>query len=184
MSKLRPAKVPFVLPSPAAETDLRPLCRHSDRCEATVYVIVHDPETYSDRSLVWLRLGQVYLRKFDKPYKRWELQAYLGDATDFEHDSAKVICLPIIGLEWDDLFVHYHQTRLNGWVDHQNAEDFHVPRAGYNPLKEKDTVACDRCENKHPMVEKYIPPNDLELFKAVAGKRVEIVIGPVLPKED
>lgn len=160
---------------PLKPTDLRAITRRADRCVTTVRVQM-DWETHID----WLTFGEAQLRLHEKQGV-WDLMAYLnGGATDFEHDSAYALSLPLIGLAWERLY--HHRSTFTAWV-HPAAEsrDFRVPRSGYNPMALGVAQTCRRCTPHHPIVPEghYQPPFDAELYKLVAGKRVEITIGTV-----
>lgn len=165
-------------------TDLRSITRHPDRCLTTVSLQV-DWKT----KLEWLRFGEANIQYFEKR-KTWSLKAYLpAGATDFEHDSAHALQLPLIGLQFGDLTIHYHTIFLVAWVDPNEFDGFRIPRPGYDPMNLPGATKCNSKECRktpHIIVPEghYAgPPKDLELFRAVAGKRVEICIGPVFPEE-
>jgi hypothetical protein len=171
------------------ETDLRSICRDSDRCSTTVKIRMD-----WDVKGLWLRLGQTNItrRGGDNNPGCWQLEAYFKDGvTDFEHDSVKAISIPLIGLELDGLGIHYHKTWLNAWIDPNNADDFRVPGSGYDPTKLKDAhvckdKSCRRADPKgHIIVPEgfYLPPRNLELYDKVRGKRVEILVGPKFETE-
>jgi hypothetical protein len=179
------------------ETDLRSICRESKRCFASVrldfgWVEGHDRQVQVD----WLKLGQVNItRQSDRDTGRFRLEAYLENATDVEHDSARCVRLPLIGLTLDPLAVHYHLTNFVAWVDPNVGDDeydFAVPRPGYDPRKHSDAYVCKdkscqeededgKKQKSHYVVPQgfYSPPFDAELYKVVKGKRVEISIGPM-----
>lgn len=166
------------------KTDLRAICRRSDTCLTTVSLRM----SWADRDFEWLVLGEAQLTSRDGGNKGWQLRAYLtSGVTDFEHDSGYALRLPLIGCELDS--VYYHSTHIVGYIDPELRDhpDFHVPRSGYNPMKHEDAIECEECEgDPHIIVPegRYVPPFDIELFEAVKGKRVEIHIGPVVPKDD
>jgi hypothetical protein len=167
-------------------TDLRAVCRRSDTCITTVHLCLESDR----RDFEWLVLGEAQLESGRRGRGRM-LKAYLTTGvTDFEHDSAYALQLPLIGVELDA--VYYHSTHLVGYVDPELGSftpSFHVPRPGYNPMDHEDAFECDEGHCKkdpHIIVpeDHYVPPFDKELFEAVRGKRVEIHIGPVVPEED
>jgi len=171
-------------------TDLRSITRRSDTCH-TVVTIHLDWET----KIKWLEFGEANIRsQRDNNDGRWSLNAYMGGGvTDFEHDSAYALQLPLIGLRLGSLAILYHQTRLDAWIDPDAADkfsqDFRVPRSGYNPMGHKDAHVCKQCKDEskgHVIVPEgfYVPPFDLELYQAVRGKRVEILIGPTFKEEE
>jgi len=166
-------------------TDLRSITRRSDTCVTTVCL----RRSYKDRDFKWLVLGEAHLTSRDGGNKGWNLKAYLtSGVTDFEHDSAHALDLPLIGVQLDS--VYYHSTHITGYIDPEmDSSSFRVPLPGYNPMKHEDAIECndDRCEkDPHIIVPEglYTPPFNRGLFDAVRGKRVEIHIGPVTPKED
>lgn len=174
-TKERPPK-----PDLPAAADLRPITRSSDRLVTRVQLNIDFNK--SD----WLLFGMSDLR-FHENLKQWSLQAYLdGGATDFEHDSAYAIRLPLVGLHFDSLF--YHQPRFTAWVDATNPRDFNVPTAGYDPRKMEGAHRCKTCTGKesHVIVPEdfYVPPFDPALFNMVKGQRVEITIGFVSEEDE
>jgi len=191
----REAEKPEPVVSPlVAETDLRNITRRSDRLKTVVRIHLNW-ETKRD----WLVLGETQIRaqKDGGGDGRWRLEAYLGKGvTDFEHDSAYAVRLPLIGLQLGPLAVSYHRTELFAWVDPNEdpafSPDFRVPRPGYNPMTHPDIHVCKTkgCLEDNPkghiIVPQgfYVPPFDAELYEAVRGKKVEISIGPVYEKDE
>lgn len=189
MSRQRPEPEEVKLPP---LTDLRAVSRDPKRCVTHVYIQTNpwDRERHE-----WLIFGAAQLRhqKESSPDGRFRLEGRMtSGVTDFEHDSAFVVRLPLIGVQFDGLLIHNHYAFLVGWVDPDGADDFHVPGPGYDPTKHKDAHRCKMKEcvkedpKSHIIVPEgfYVPPFDPELYKLVRGKRVEIRIGPVLPEED
>lgn len=168
-------------------TDLKDISRAPDRCQ-TIVTLVLDWDT----KLRWLVLGESRIRtQRDRPDGRWRLEAYLkAGVTDFEHDSAYALRLPLIGVHFEG--VEYHQTRLTAWVDPNEADDFHVPKPGYNPMKHPKIHVCkgEHCTRDDPsghiIVPEglYVPPFEADLYRAVRGKQVEILISPVRKDEE
>jgi hypothetical protein len=169
------------------ENDLRSITRESERCLTVVTLHLN-----WEKRVTWLKLGQVQLRhQRDSHDGRWRLEAYLpAGVTDFEHDSAYLIKLPLIGVVFEG--IDYHQTKLIAWVDSSEPRDFHVPLPGYNPMEHPKAFVCDekdggyRCKTPHKIIPEdlYVPPFNRELFDAVKGKKVEILVTPVFPKEE
>src|SRR5512135_114933 len=176
---------------PYVETiDVIKLCRNPKRAFCSVWLY---PDWDRRNKIEWIRLGEASLRPSrDNADGRWTLDARMaGGVTDFEHDTAYVIKLPLIGVGFDGLAIHYTRIHLIGWVDPNELEDFRVPPPGYDPVKDPGTYSCKdkRCLEEHPKGHPIIPegmwlpkPNE-ELFRRVAGKRVEIIMGPVV-KDD
>ena len=154
------------------------------RCDVLVRVAVQT-------TIPWLVLGEVSLTT-NKPLGRWSLNAKMANyVTDAEHDIAYVASLPLIGVQFDDLGVFHSITNLVGWIDPDGVDNFRIPPPGYNPAKHPDARTCKayplcRDGGGHVVVpEGYWQPTvNLELFKKVAGKRVEIRIAPVIPGEE
>jgi hypothetical protein len=172
------------------ETDLRDISRESDVCSTIVRLSLDWDRDSPRRPVIdWLKFGQANLRRHNDSSHdgRYSIEAYLKEGvTDFEHDSAYALRLPLVGVQLASLPVLYHNTILVGWVDSahdEGYEEFHVPRPGYNPMEHPKAVTCEdeHCAEKHIIVPEgfYVPPFDLELFNFVRGKRVEIIIGPV-----
>jgi hypothetical protein len=176
----------------ALETDLREISRESDICSTVVRLSLDwNRDDARPPVIDWLKFGQANLRRqIDSSHDgRYRLEAYLKEGvTDFEHDSAYALRLPLVGVQLSTLPVLYHNTILVGWVDSaqdEDYEDFHVPRPGYNPMKHPEAHICksEYCkrDEEHIIVPEgfYVPPFDQELFDFVKGKRVEIIMGPV-----
>lgn len=169
------------------KTDLREVTRDAARCLTTVFV---EPDWDSANRYKWLVFGAAILRpaRDGRSDGRWKLQAHLTEgATDFEHSSGYALGLPLIGVQFES--VEAHQTRLFGWVDPDDADGFHVPRPGYNPMKHPKAKMCEggrdcRRGEKHIILPDgmWYPPIDVELYRAVRGKKVEIRIG--IPHDD
>ena len=171
------------------ETDLRGITREVGSCLTVVSVYTSFGEPSKVR---WLVFGEADLRH-NEPTNTWMLVAYLRDgATDFEHDSAYALQLPLIGLAMRDLSCH--QTTFGAWVDPNDDRlggGFRVPKPGYDPWALPGSSKCAHrsCWKggaKGPLIvpEGHYtgPPRDEDLFAAVRGKRVELVVGrPMSP---
>jgi len=168
------------------KTDLRHSCREPAVCITRVFLI---PERF-ENPVEWLVLGQATLRNdhnSNDKVNRWELRSYLNGATDFEHDSAYTLVLPLMGVEFKG--VEYHTTEVTGIIPvdclTEFGESFHVPLPGYNPLKHPKTEPCQHCERNHrePHVivpeDLYTPPVNRELYELVKGREVLIRFSPV-----
>ena len=175
---------------PVKETDLLSLSRGTDKSRSYVY-LEWDWET----RIKWLTFGQATLRTNDRRDGRWTLEARMGHgATDGEHDTAIVLRLPLIGVEFE--WADHHQFRFHGYVEpgldaKDRSNGFHVPRPGYDPTKHPKAEMCNGkydgkknwCKwgdgKKHVIVPEgfYVPPFDPELYKLVAGKRVQLLLG-------
>jgi hypothetical protein len=183
---------------PVKETDLRAVSRDADRLLCAVRIdLGWDKSIGGELRLTWLQAGEAQLRtQRDRNDGRWRLEAHLGgNACDEEHDTAWAFRLPIIGLQLGALAVHYSQTHFDAWVDPSldpEDHDFCVPRPGYNPAALPEARTCNGKRNckwgdgkPHVIIPGgfYVPPFDAELYEAVRGKRVEIVIGPAHKEE-
>jgi len=166
-------------------TDLRSITRRSDKWHTIVTVETHD-DTGFRKNITWLEFGEVQLRSTGRESGAdgcYELRAYLlENVVDFEHDSAYALSLPLIGVRLGPMAVHYHQVSLCGWIDPNVDDNFRVPRPKYNPMALADT----RRDKELTIVPEgfYLPPFDVELYKAVRGKKVEITISPVYKDEE
>lgn len=166
-------------------TNLTGITRNADRCETRVRIHM-DWDTRID----WLVFGQAQIRHRSSEHDgRWRLEARMGfGATDQEEDSAYALRLPIVGLQIGPMAVNYHTTHFIAWVDADGMDDFHVPIPGYNPISHPDTTKCTSkgCEPKgHPILPEgfYVPPFEEDLYRMVAGQRIEIFIGTVVEED-
>lgn len=159
--------------------DLRRISRNPRKCLTTVGLRI-DWTT----QLIWLRFGEAEIQYNDQT-NVWTLGAYMGfGATDFEHDSAHILKLPLVGLKLE--MVIGHMSILTAFI-HGDGEQFHVPpNSKYNPMKLPEACICKekRCGKPHPIVPEgfYVPPYNRELHRRVMGKRVEIRMGLFWPK--
>jgi len=173
--------------------DLRSITPHPDKCRTVVRVELSFGETEH-----WIKLGQTEIRKHQLGNRShengWRLEARIPGATDGDHSAAYAIRLPLIGLHFEGILAGF--TRFVAWVDPSEEpeegddhSDFNVPPPDYDPRKHPQAVACPRCKgsDKHVFLPDgyrlYVPPFDPELYQAVRGKRVEILVGPVFKDE-
>lgn len=166
-------------------TDLREITRNASIAHTKIYLTRRDEEGYK-KQVLWLEFGE--LSRIWQREGKTLIGAYLVEgATDFEHDSAYALRLPLIGMQFQD--IHYHATTFVAWVDPDGADEFRVPRPGYNPLRHPKAIRCGdgHCvDDPHVIVPEGFyagAPFDPELFRAVAGLQVEIQVGVVQPKE-
>lgn len=176
---------------PVKETDLLSISRGTDKCRSYVS-LEWDWET----RVTWLKFGEATLRKKGEKHDgRWDLEARMGlGATDFEHDTAYALRLPLVGVEFE--WADHHQFRFRAFVDatmdpKPTRNGFHVPLPGYNPTKHPDAKMCSgKYDGKkswckwgdgeaHVIIPEgfYVPPFNAELYKLVSGKRVELILG-------
>jgi len=164
--------------------DLRGITREPDR-HLTRVKLYHD----HFRGKEWIIMGQARLVARDRSQgpSVWTFDAYLpANVTDFEHDSAYAIRMGLVGVEFKN--VYYGHTEIVAVIDPMDFEGFHVPSPGYNPMKLEGAHQCmsDHCKREpHIVVPEgnYVPPNNVDLFRMVRGRFVEITFG-VPPKEE
>lgn len=165
----------YIAPVSPPKLDFIKLCRDSEswRTLITVYL---DYERFE-----WMRLGQIRLQKrSDHAHAEiWDMFAYLQNATDFEHDSALVFKMELVGVAFDGF--DYGRTRFSGWIK-GDPDSFRVPNQDYNPLEHPKATRCKmkECANPHLIVPEgcYIPLPNPEMLSLVVGRRVEVVTGP------
>jgi hypothetical protein len=174
-----------------AETDLLSVTRGVDRCLSEVFIF------NGGRRSIWLRFGEARLN-FREKRDSWQLAAYLSEGVcDFEHDSAFALQLQLVGLTYKG--TEYHRSTFTAWVEFDDQEGFRVPKPGYNPMKHPKATTCAGIYNekkglyckwnegeKHIIVPEgmYVPPFEPKLWRMLRGKKVEIELGPALPKEE
>ncbi len=159
-------------PKPFPElVDLRAVTREADRF--LTQVIIHNPHTMGQH--IWIQAGLSDLSKGKRPFLRIRLDY---GVTDFEHDSAIAVTLPLVGLKFKSA---YNGTVFaEGWIN--PTEPFNVPPPGYNPAGAEGVHLCDHypiCKkDPHPMIDNFVPPEDRELWNKIRGWRVEIILSP------
>jgi hypothetical protein len=182
---------------PVKETDLLSISRGTDKCRSYV-TMEWDWET----QITWLKFGEATLRTNDRRDGKWTLEARMGHgACDPEHDTAFALRLPLIGVEFE--WADHHMFRFHGFVEpgldpNDRHNTFHVPPPGYDPTKHPKAETCNGkydgkknwCKwgdgKKHIIVPEgfYVPPFDPELYKLVAGKRIQIMLGKSHDKDE
>lgn len=177
------ANIPVVVP-----IDFRPMSRDSDKC---LTVVTLYPDWDTQNAIRWIHAGQTTLRKrqASRSGTSYDLTCNVRDrATDFEHSSAYIFILPLIGVTFSDM--HYHRTTFQGWIDPNILPDdsmdaFHVPPFTYDPFKHEDSTKCTSCKGKEKhWIVPYLPSHNPTLYKAVKGMKVEIVVSPVFPDDE
>ena len=161
--------------------DLRSITRSSDRAFTRVILIDDYAFEHVDRRIDWILLGESNLRTDVR--EPW-LESHLNKGvTDFEHDSAYALRLPLIGLTLGGLAVMNNVVHFKAWINPNRPDDFHVPEPKYDPTKHPDACECPDCkgDDRHIIVPEgfYVPPANPELFEKVRGRQVEIQIGTV-----
>ena len=119
--------------------------------------------------------GQLAIEKGGEAH----LKAYLTEGTtDFEHDSAYALCLPLVGVSLERVL--YHRTMVRAWVS-SDPEYFRVPASSDYSLEAEDCEA-EWCRSRpHKTVPEGLysgAPFDEELFRKVRGLRVMIHFSP------
>jgi hypothetical protein len=164
--------------------DLRAITRNSDKIITRIYVC----DSFHTRQQRWITLGECKLmRPVERSPMRWLLAAYLTDGvTDFEHDSAYALRLPLLALHFD--MWEMGQAWFYAIIDPNDPDEFHVPPPGYNPMEHKEARLCKEghCKKEpHIIVPEdfYTPPHDAKLYRKVACRPVLITIGVAHEKE-
>jgi len=131
----------------------------------------------------WITCGRIKLQFPDSRGARPAiLSARAGyGITDFEHDSAYIFQIPVVGFEVS--FVEngmvYAECVIGGEPD-----DLRVPtKAGYDPTKLEGADVCtsESCKKPHGIVpEGYYagPPTSEEIWRSLVSRKLEIVFGP------
>lgn len=166
---------------PVPTLDLRRFCRDINTVK-TIISLLWD----SEHEFPWIHLGQIRLLKRgnDHNYYRgvWTLDSFVQGHTDEEHDSAHILSMQLIGVDFG--MILYGQTEIHAYVDPNLSPycQFSVPEPDYDPLK--DATPCDHCrgEEAHLFVN-YLPPDNRELYQQVRGKRIIIRTGKVFDEE-
>jgi hypothetical protein len=155
------------------KTDLCSITCDSDK----VKTIVRLCDEFGHRDLEWLIFGRcgVRLARENQRPARWWLQAHLAKgATDWEHDNAFALRLPLVAIEMQ--MVLGSNVILGALIDGRDPADFRVPPPGYDPIAEGEICKDEHCGRRHPVVDRYLPPENPELLRVVMGRQVEIFI--------
>lgn len=161
--------------------DLRRFARNPDRVVTVISVEVSDESGRMDFK-PWLTLGESRLRGTREGHN---VGSYLTEGmTDEEHDSAHLLSFDVIGLQWESL--DYGATTFTAWVKPRNSpyDKFNVPKADYDPVA--TGKPCDWCakEGKPHLITKYLPGHNEELYRALAGRRIQIRVSPPPESEE
>jgi len=164
--------------------DLRNIARKGAWCSEIEIFFGRDEEVNEIRQ-TWITAGLIAVRTETGSYgsgTRVDITARMVEgATDDEHDSGYAFTLPLIGFKFLHAF-GYGAVVFEGFVDPNldgySISNFRVPSAGYDPITGGEV--CTECEEPHPIVP-YLPEENVELYKRVAGKRVEVTMG-IAPK--
>lgn len=163
--------------------DMREVTRDSKYFRTQIRI---EPQRHYPR--VEIVCGRINLRFSgrDGQYGELSARAQYG-VTDFEHDSAYVFRIPIVGVKFN--FMDNGWTSLTGLLLGKEPEELRL-MAGYNPLLLEGTVLCndERCtrdpeEKKrwpqgHPIIPEgyYAGPimKNTKLYQQLVGSTVEI----------
>lgn len=155
---------------PIEKLDLSKVTRDSDTHVTYIYVVdLH----WEHRNLPWIVCGSINIRDENTA----DVCAYLNNAVDQEHDSAKAFCIPIIGLEFK--YATSGTFCFEAFIHPREPEGFRVPDSadellqGAEPCKD---CAYDR-EEPHIITE-YIPKPNLKLYELLRGCKIDITTGP------
>jgi hypothetical protein len=160
--------------SPFDLLDLRHITRDSSRAVCRVRIQASDYHDYE-----WIVCGVANLQ-MEKHFCRLTARTNAG-ITDFEHDSAYALSLPLVGVEFE--FTMNHHSQFRAWVRPDDLSDFNVPPPGYDPTKDEKAEKCKRCKPRHWIVPAFVPPPNGKLFDKVRGRKVQISFGPVFSEE-
>lgn len=162
------------------QLDLRPLTRSSDRVSCIVLI-----KNDAGRTIPWIRMGEVSLRHHEYDNFHMLASRYTDGVTDFEHDSAWAIQLPIIGLTAPVSF-DYSVMRFSGIIPPARsfARYFHVPKEAVSPSKIEGAQLCDRCGMKHWIVPRFVPEPNIQLNKMMEGEKIEFIISYIGSDEE
>lgn len=160
--------------------DLRSVTRSSDIARTTIGIYMGARLEGRDAFNPWIEMGACEVR--NEGSLCWISSHLNYGVTDFEHDSAYALRLPLIGLQFSSVYNHY--TVLKAYIDPNNEDEFHVPGPGYNPVALENAYECPDCKDKHMIVPEgnYVPPVNKELYEKVRGREIDIRIGPVYDK--
>ena len=158
-------------------TDLRSVTRSANLTNTHINLF----NKRTRREEPWIICGTVAIREYEPIESCWMLAARLDyGVTDFNHDSAHAIQLPLIGLTFNDM-IFDGVIMFSAWVDPNAEDDFRVPDPGYDPVAMEDTYTCEDCEKPHPIIREglYAGPRNKALYKKVRGRKISIQIAPV-----
>jgi len=127
----------------------------------------------------WIRCGVVVLQQQSRGPWRLGARAKEG-VTDFEHDSAWIFQLPLVGVSLD--MIDMGTVFVTGYIA-GDMGDFRVPAAGdYNPAQHPEASLCrgEHCGmGAHPIVPEDLwagPPADEKFWRKLVGRKLDIRI--------
>lgn len=153
--------------------------------------ILLDTGDYSDGGPLkeWIRCGRIKLQAPDRRGSRpWILSARaIAGVTDFEHDSAYIFQIPVVGVELE--FVENGWTYLVAFIAGE-PEDLRLPiSSGYDPTKLPGAETCDGSDCGHGKPHGIVPeghwagpPPNAKVWAKLVGRRIEVRFGT--PEKD
>lgn len=152
--------------------DFRPITRDTDK------VVSHINLRERGRAWgTWIKCGTLCMRPPNNHEDIvWRVGARFDDGvTDREEDSAWVFNIEVIGLTHT-----YTENGLSFYsgVIGVDLEMFNVPDGDYRPENIEGAYKCDRCDEPHWMLPKYIPAPNKPLWRRFIGCRIDIITGP------
>lgn len=138
--------------------------------------VLTDTTQKPHRLLNWLEFGECRILN-ESRFCRIESPIRDG-ITDFEHDTCKVVCIGLVGLQYK--FTSNHVSHFDACLT-PNPEDIQLHSPDFVP-EEAGGESCeyDHCaDTPHLILPEglYVPPM-YEFARVVAGKRVTITMGP------
>lgn len=129
----------------------------------------------------WIRCGVTVVQRRDR--QPWRLGARAREGvTDFEHDSAWIFQIPLVGVALD--MIDMGTVFVTGYIA-GDPGDLRVPTsADYDPARHPEASLCDgrHCGmGSHPIVAPDYwagPPADEKLWRRLVGRRLDIRIRP------
>jgi len=157
----------------------KPILERLDLCKVTrdsathvTHICVVDL-SYNHRNIPWIVCGSINIRDENT----FDICAYLLDAVDQEHDSAKAFCIPILGLKFK--YATSGSFCFEAYIHPRDPEGFRVPTSADELLK--GAKPCKNCsynyEDPHIITE-YIPKPNPMLYELLRGCKIDITTGP------
>ena len=127
------------------------------------------------RARPWLHFGASEIQQTDR---MCTIGGRMRDGiTDFEHDSCKIVCIDLLGLQFK--FTSNHVSHFEATLS-PDPEHIRLYDEDFVPEKMEGTWQCEdeHCEDEHWMLPDghFVPPV-YKLARLVAGQRVSITMG-------
>lgn len=139
--------------------------------------ILKDTTQKPHRLLNWLEFGECRILNEGRTCR---IESPIRDGiTDFEHDTCKVVCIGLVGLQYK--FTSNHVSYFDAFLT-PDPEDIRLHSPDFVP-EEAGGEPCEyeRCAKDDPhliLPEGLYAPPRYEFARAVAGKQVTITMGP------